>query len=46
MEIFRNHPGNAPASLANRLLVAVRRFRGNELRDDDQSFLVLRQFEG
>lgn len=46
MEIVRNQPVNIPGSLAKRLLAAVQSFRGNAPRDDDQSFLILRQLEG
>jgi sigma-B regulation protein RsbU (phosphoserine phosphatase) len=46
MEIARNLRVEPPAPMADRLLAAIRRFRGNAPRDDDQSFFILRQLEG
>lgn len=46
LEIVQNLPVESPALAANGLRAAVRSFRGNALRDDDQSFLILRQLEG
>jgi serine phosphatase RsbU (regulator of sigma subunit) len=41
LEIARNLPVESPAPTAHGLLVAMQNFRGNALRDDDQSFFDL-----
>jgi sigma-B regulation protein RsbU (phosphoserine phosphatase) len=46
LEIARNLPVESPAPTANGLLAAIQNFRGEAPRDDDQSFLILRQLEG
>jgi phosphoserine phosphatase RsbU/P len=46
LAIVRNLPAESPAIMAEQLLAAVQRFRGNALRDDDQSFFILRRLEG
>jgi phosphoserine phosphatase RsbU/P len=43
MQIARNLPVESPAPMADRLLAAMQNFR---VRDDDQSFFILRQLEG
>jgi len=45
MEIARSLPVESPADTAGCLLAAIQQFSGNELRADDQSFLILRQTE-
>ena len=46
MEIVRNVPVDSPASMADHLLTALQDFRTSALRDDDQSFFILRQLDG
>jgi sigma-B regulation protein RsbU (phosphoserine phosphatase) len=46
MNIVRNVPLDSPASMADGLLSALQDFRTSALRDDDQSFFILRQLEG
>jgi phosphoserine phosphatase RsbU/P len=43
MQIAWNLPVESPAPMADRLLAAMQNFR---VRDDDQSFFILRQLEG
>jgi phosphoserine phosphatase RsbU/P len=45
MNILRNMPLDSPAAMANRLLAGLQDFRTSALRDDDQSFFILRQLE-
>ena len=45
MEIARSLPVESPAETAGCLLAAIQQSSGNELRADDQSFLILRQTE-
>jgi phosphoserine phosphatase RsbU/P len=46
LAIVRNLPAESPAIMAEQLLAAVQRFRGNALRDGHQNFFILRQLEG
>jgi serine phosphatase RsbU (regulator of sigma subunit) len=46
LQIVRNLPVESPALMADGLLEAAQEFRGNALREDDQSFFILRQLEG
>jgi len=46
MEIAQSLPVKSPADTAGCLLAAIQQFSGNELRPDDQSFLILHQTEG
>jgi sigma-B regulation protein RsbU (phosphoserine phosphatase) len=45
LAMVRNLPVESPAFMAGHLAAAVQHFRGTTARDDDQSFLILRQLE-
>lgn len=45
LDIARSIEVDLPVSMADRLLVEMQNFRGSALRDDDESFLILRQLE-
>jgi serine phosphatase RsbU (regulator of sigma subunit) len=45
LAMVRNLPVESPAFMAGHLAAAVQTFRGTTARDDDQSFLILRQLE-